>query len=162
VDREPAFTETVQIGIVVRDLEATMRVYVDDYGIGPWEIYEFNPENLEEFHEYGTPVGRSWRLAATMVGQVQWELIQPLDDQSIYARFLAEKGEGIHHIAVTAPEFDHLVVMEAEKGRELPLSGVFSGIKVAYLGTDRDLGVMTEIYSGTPSGDVTAPDATYP
>ncbi len=83
--REPAFTETLQIGIVVRDLDATMRSYVDNYGIGPWDIYEFNPGNLKDFHEYGQPVARSWRLAATMVGQVQWELIQPLDDESIYA-----------------------------------------------------------------------------
>jgi hypothetical protein len=29
--------ETLQLGIVVRDLEATMRGYVDDYGIGPCE-----------------------------------------------------------------------------------------------------------------------------
>jgi len=34
--REPVFTETMQIGIVVRDLDATLRRYVDDYGIGPW------------------------------------------------------------------------------------------------------------------------------
>ncbi len=33
--REPVFNETLQLGIVVRDLEATMRSYVDDYGIGP-------------------------------------------------------------------------------------------------------------------------------
>lgn len=31
---EPSFVETVQIGIVVRDLETTMRRYVDEYGIG--------------------------------------------------------------------------------------------------------------------------------
>ena len=53
--REPAFTETLQIGIVVRDLDATMRSYVDNYGIGPWDIYEFNPGNLKDFHEYGQP-----------------------------------------------------------------------------------------------------------
>ncbi len=35
--REPAFTETMQIGIVVRDLEATMKRYVDDY---QWELIE--------------------------------------------------------------------------------------------------------------------------
>jgi hypothetical protein len=29
--REPVFNETLQLGIVVRDLEATMRRYVDDY-----------------------------------------------------------------------------------------------------------------------------------
>ena len=32
--REAVFNETLQLGIVVRDLEATMRRYVDDYGIG--------------------------------------------------------------------------------------------------------------------------------
>jgi hypothetical protein len=41
--REPLFTETMQVGIVVRDLDATLRMYVEDYGIGPWDVYEFNP-----------------------------------------------------------------------------------------------------------------------
>ena len=45
-----------------------------------------------DLHEYGQPVKRSWRVAVAKVGQMQWELIDPLDDQSIYARFLAEKG----------------------------------------------------------------------
>jgi methylmalonyl-CoA/ethylmalonyl-CoA epimerase len=106
------------------------------------------------FQEYGRRVGRSWRLASTMVGQVQWELIQPLDEESIYARFLAEKGEGVHHVAVTAPRFDDLVASEAKQGRELPLSGTFGGWRVAYLGTERSLGVMTEIYKPPPSEDL--------
>jgi hypothetical protein len=38
--REPVFNETVQLGIVVRDLEATVRRYVDDYGIGPLKFSE--------------------------------------------------------------------------------------------------------------------------
>lgn len=159
--REAVFTETVQIGIVVRDLEATMRKYVDDYGIGPWDIYEFGAGNASDLHEHGKPVERAWRLAATMVGQVQWELIQPLDDQSVYARFLAEKGEGVHHIAVATPSFDEAVAAQSEKGSDLVLSGEFSGIRVAYLATDRELGVITEISSGTPSAEV-KPDATYP
>ena len=33
--REPVFNKTMQLGIVVRDLEATVRRYEDDYGIGP-------------------------------------------------------------------------------------------------------------------------------
>src|SRR5438034_9222971 len=159
--REPVFTETMQIGIVVRDAAATMQRYVDDYGIGPWDIVEFHPEDAPDLHEHGKPVGRSWRLAATMVGQVQWELIQPLDDESVYARFLAEKGEGVHHIAVATPSFDEAVAAQSEKGEDLVLSGEFSGIRLAYLATDRELGVITEIFSGTPSADV-KPDATYP
>src|SRR5213592_142293 len=107
--REPVFTETMQIGIVVRDLAATMQRYVDDYGIGPWDIVEFHPEDAPDLHEHGKPVGRSWRLASTMIGRVEWELIEPLDDESVYARFLAEKGEGVHHIAVASSCFDEAV-----------------------------------------------------
>jgi methylmalonyl-CoA/ethylmalonyl-CoA epimerase len=78
--------DPLQIGIVVRDLETAMQRYVDDYGIGPWDIHEFNAGNTELLHEYGRPVERSWRLATAMVGRVQWELIKPLDDKSDYAR----------------------------------------------------------------------------
>jgi len=148
--REPAFTKTMQIGIVVRDLEATMQRYVDDYGIGPWEIFEFNAGSANDFHEYGQQVERSWRLATTMVGDVQWELIEPLDDESVYARFLADKGEGVHHVAFACPNFDELVTAQAKRGNELVLSGTFSGYRVAYLPTDRDLGVVAEIFSAPP------------
>jgi len=157
--RESVFTETMQIGIVVRDLDATLRKYVDDYGIGPWEIHEFNAGNAEDLREDGQPVERSWRLAVTMVGQVMWELIEPLDDHSVYARFLAEKGEGVHHIAVATPSFHDTVAAQAKRGNNLVLSGTFSGAKVAYLPTDRDLGVIIEVFSGTPATE-RKPDAT--
>jgi hypothetical protein len=79
----------------------------------------------------------------------------------VYARFLAEKGEGVHHIAVATPSFDDAATAQSEKGSDLVLSGEFNGIRVAYLATDRELGVVTEIFSGTPSAEV-KPDATYP
>jgi len=148
---EPVFTETTQIGIVVRDLDATLRRYVDDYGIGPWEIHEFNAGNAEDLHEHGQPVERSWRLATTMVGRVQWELIEPLDDESDYARFLAEKGGGVHHIAVAPTNFDEALADIAEKGRNTVLSGTFGGTRVAYLPTKQDLGVIVEIFSRDPA-----------
>lgn len=147
---EPVFTDTVQIGIVVRDLDRAVRKYVDDFGIGPWEFHEFNGGNAGDLHEYGLPVERSWRLAVTMVGHVMWELIEPLDELSVYARFLAEKGEGVHHIAVATPRFEDAVNAQTQRGNKLPLSGTFSGVKVAYLPTERDLGVVLEIFSGKP------------
>lgn len=159
--RAPAFTETIQVAIVVRDLHAAMRTYVHDYGIGPWDIYEFNPGNVKNMRENGQPADRSWRLAITKVGQVQWELIEPLDDDSIYARFLAEKGEGVHHVGVAAPSFDETVAAQAERGNGVLLGGEYNGIEFAYLATERDLGVVTEIFSGHP-GEDQQPDATYP
>ena len=156
--RKPVFTETMQIGIVVRDLDATVRRYVDDYGIGPWQVQEFDPEDAEDLHEYGQVVGRSGRGAVTRfaiatVGRVMWELIEPLDEESVWARFLAEKGEGVHHIAVATPNFDDAVAEQAMRGDDLVLSGTFSGVKLAYLPSDHDLGVIIEIFEGTPGAE---------
>ena len=149
---EPSFSETVQIGIVVRDLETTMRRYVDEYGIGPWELHEFQAGSAEDLHEHGQPVERSWRLATTMVGKVQWELIEPRDDKSDYARFLAEKGGGVHHIAVAPTNYDLALADVAEKGQEPVLTGIFGpGIRVAYLPTEQELGVIVEIFSRDPA-----------
>jgi hypothetical protein len=36
-----------------------LRRYVDDYGIGQWEILEFTPRDAKDLHEYGRPVERS-------------------------------------------------------------------------------------------------------
>src|SRR5215217_6641540 len=94
--REPVFNETVQLGIVVRDLEATVRRSVDDYGIGPWEFAPIDAGDANNYREYGRPVERSTRIAVATVGRVMWEIIEPLDEEGIYARFLSEKSEGVH------------------------------------------------------------------
>jgi methylmalonyl-CoA/ethylmalonyl-CoA epimerase len=139
----------MQLGIVVRDLEATVRRYEDDYGIGPWEFAQIDAGEANNYREYSRPVERSTRIAVATVGRVMWELIEPLDEEGIYARSLAEKGEGIHHVAVATPNFDESVA-RAERENNVILSGEFSGARVAYLATERDLGVVLEVFSGTP------------
>jgi methylmalonyl-CoA/ethylmalonyl-CoA epimerase len=156
----PAFTETIQLAVVVRDLDAAMRTYVHDYGIGPWEIYGFDPGNVADMRENGEPVERSWRLAIAYVGHVQWELIEPLDEESVYARFLAKTGGGLHHVGVAVPDFDGTLAEQAARGNGVLLGGEYKGIRFAYLDTVRDLGLVTEIFSGAP-GEDQRPDATY-
>ena len=102
---EPVFTDTLQVAIVVRDLHAALRTYVHEYGIGPWEIYEFNPENTKDMVKDDGPAAYSMRLALAMVGSTQWELIEPLDDRSIYADFLAKTGGGLHHVGVGVRDY---------------------------------------------------------
>ena len=93
------------------------------------------------------------------------ELIEPLDEESVYARFPAEKGEGVQHVAVATPNFDETVA-RADRGNRVILSGEFGGGRVTYLGTDRDLWVIIEIFSGTSEGrpqpGETGPDASAP
>jgi methylmalonyl-CoA/ethylmalonyl-CoA epimerase len=160
--RDPLFTETLQICVVVSDLEASLKVYVEEYGIGPWEIYEFNPETVERLEKEGAPADTAFRLAVTMVGSVQWELIQPLDDRSIYAEFLVAKGEGLHHVAVGSADFAATIDEAREKGRRVLQSGFYQGASFAYLSTDEDLGVITEIFDWPPDLPKQEPDAVYP
>jgi catechol 2,3-dioxygenase-like lactoylglutathione lyase family enzyme len=159
--REPVFSGTLQVSVVVPDLEAAMKTYVDEYGIGPWDVYEFNPGNVQGMHERGTPVERSWRLALAAVGELQWELVQPLDDGSVYARFLAEHGPGVHHVGVAVADYRGTLDQLGARGHEVLLGGTYNGVTFAYLSTDRDLGVVTEIFDGAP-GRNQEPDSVYP
>ena len=69
----------------------------------------------------------------------------------------------MHHIAVATANYDETLSAEAGRGNELVLScelgGRFSGIKVAYLGTQRHLGVILEVFNGLPGGQQ-KPDST--
>ena len=55
---DPAFTQTMQIGIVVRDLASAMRKFIDEFGVGPWQTYEFHRHELSntasQFSDPGT------------------------------------------------------------------------------------------------------------
>jgi methylmalonyl-CoA/ethylmalonyl-CoA epimerase len=141
---EPVFTETMQIGIVVRDLDAAVKRYVEDYGIGPWTFFDINAEKAPDLRMEGGPIGPT-RNATAKVGSVWWELTQPMDEDSIFARFLRERGGGVHHIAVKAKDYDGALAMQTEP---LPLTGSFMGIDVSYLPTERDLGVLLEVFKG--------------
>ncbi len=156
--RRPVFDGTLQLGIVVRDLEATVRRYEDDYGIGPCQFQQIDLGEEHNYREHGEPAERSNRVAIATVGGVMWELIEPLDEDGIWARFLAEKGEGVHHVAVATPNFDETVA-RAEREDGLMLRCEHSGVDIAYLDTRRDLGVVLEVFSGMPS-DVGDPDPT--
>lgn len=80
-----------------------------------------------------------------MVGEVMWELIEPLDEKSVFARFLSEKGSGVHHIAVATPSYDQTLATHSSYENPPVLQGTFGGIRLAYLDTAEDLGVLLEI-----------------
>lgn len=106
----PLIKSVDQIGFVVRDLDATVRLLADKYGIGPWMILKFgDPEktpgaiSVEDTVLDGKPLGTySTKCAVCDMPSngVQLELIQPLDDKSMFAQYLEEHGPGLQHISV--------------------------------------------------------------
>ena len=150
---DAAFTETMQIGIVVPDLEAAVRTWREVYGIGNWQFMDVGPEDGKDVLLHGEPVQWRSRMASTMIGGVMWELIQPLDDNDLFGRFLAERGGkgGVHHVAVRTPNFRKVADEHIAHGHKPILSGTFSGIEINFLDTEEELGVILEIFSGMPS-----------
>ncbi len=157
----PAFSDVLQVGLVVRDLDAAVRTYADEYGIGPWEIFNVTPDIATDMTIDGEPCEYAMRVALTMVGNVQWELIQPLDDKTPYAAFLESHGEGIHHVAVGVEDYAEALERFREKGHGVVLSGRYRGAKYAYLATQSKLHFVAEIFDLTGVGH-REPDAVYP
>jgi hypothetical protein len=88
-----------QVSLVSRDLEARIHAYRTAFGWGPWKLYE--PAALAGVRSAGSPPGLAARVAQTMVGDLNVELIQPLGGRSPWQELLDTKGEGIAGISVT-------------------------------------------------------------
>ena len=71
------------------------------------------------------------------------------------------RTSGIHHVGVAVSDFERTLAELGARGQEVLLGGTYNGVTFAYLSTDRDLGVVTEIFDRAPGRDQ-QPDATYP
>jgi hypothetical protein len=69
----------------------------------PGGLYLFEAPRHHHTILRGKQVECSMQVAATQVGGVHFELIEPLDGPSIYKEFLETHGQGVHHIACSGP-----------------------------------------------------------
>ena len=79
------FTAVDHIGFVVADVDQAIAFYREAFGLTEWERIA-RPERHAD-------------IAAARLGDTLIELIAPTSDAASFARFLREKGPGIHHIA---------------------------------------------------------------
>ncbi|ABY36236.1 MAG TPA: VOC family protein [Chloroflexus aurantiacus] len=99
------FTAIDHIGLVVADLDAAIDFYRTAYDVTEWERIE-----LPERHAL---------IGVARFGDVLIELIAPTSDQASFARFLREKGPGMHHIAYRVD--DIYAALATLQARGLPL-----------------------------------------
>ena len=160
--RRPLFTKVVQVAMVVKSVEASVRRYWDDLGVGPWKLYTLNPSNTSNITFHGRPVQHSFRAALTEFGEVEWELIQPLDNRSVYAEHLAVHGEGLHHVAFEVEDFEKVTKELTSKGYENVQSGrVFGNDTYVYFNLNQGLACTAELNSN-PAAPMPRPESTYP
>ena len=149
----------VQVAHVVKDLDATMKRYVELLNIGPWSVYTFAAPRLRECTYQGKRSEAAWRLALTWVGDVQLELMQNLRGETVYTSFIREKGEGLHHIKEWVDDCEEALDHYRAKGISVIQSGRFEDDEFYYLDVASELGIIYEIGN---NGNVGEPERVYP
>jgi len=139
-------SELYQVGIVVQDLEKSIEQYQNILGIGPWQVSEIDSSTMSEVTYHGRPAQHRFRIALTMVGPVQLELIEPVEGDNIYSDFLKEHGEGIHHLGhIRVNNVAEAIKTLEKEGFPCLQSGCFPGGGYAYVDTTKALGVIIEL-----------------
>lgn len=122
------------LGIAVKDLNAAEKVYEMLLGRAPYKR-----ENVES-----EGVATSFFKA----GENKIELLSATNDESAIAKFIAKKGEGIHHVAFDVEnieeEIDRLIKNGFELISKTPKKGADNKI-IAFLHPKSTGGVLVEL-----------------
>jgi methylmalonyl-CoA/ethylmalonyl-CoA epimerase len=154
--------KVLQVCVVVKDLQKSMEMYWNVFGIGPWKIITFQPPALHNTTMRGKPEAFTMKLGLAQIGNLQWELIQPLTGNSTYKEFLDKHGEGLHHVAVDVGDFDQAVASMKKHGIGTLMTGQMPADSFAYMDTEKVLGTIIEIYKRSPDFKPNPPEAVYP
>ncbi len=140
-----------QVGVVVKDLDKAIEHY-QSLGIGPFEPpYLSLPEGKTI---RGKPANYKLKISRAMMGQIELELIQPLEPikgECPHKEFLESKGEGVNHLSFFVDDVDKEVEKLAKQGiavmqcRKTP-----TGLTMAYLETDKVGGFLVELVRRRP------------
>ncbi len=120
------------IGIAVKDVDEVKKVYTEglDLSFG-------GEDRLGEL-----------KIGFVPVGETNLELVQSTDPEGVMAKFIAKKGEGIHHIAFEVEDIESAVKELLDKGVQMidkaPRPGAH-GSKVAFLHPKATHGVLLEL-----------------
>lgn len=122
------------IGIAVKDLDETIAFYEQLLGVKCYNIEEVADQKV--------------RTAFFKVGQTKIELLESTDPEGTIAKFVATRGEGIHHIAFASDNIAGELARIQDNGVRLidkePRGGA-EGLQIGFLHPKSTHGVLTEI-----------------
>ena len=81
-------------------------------------------------------------------GGAQWELLEPLGDDSFLIRFLQERGPGLHHVTFEVENVEKATAALREHGYK-PFGGrSLDGYKEVFIHPRTSGGVLFQLYEG--------------
>lgn len=127
------------VGIVVKRLEEAYRFYRDVLGLPLLKEADIADQGV--------------RAALLAAGDTEIELLQPLAPSTGVGRFLARRGEGLHHMCLETPDVADELNSLQERGVELLDSAPRPGLagQIAFLHPRACAGVLVEL--ATPGRD---------
>lgn len=130
----PQHLRLAHVALIVRNLEASARVFGGLLGLVPtWR---------EALAHEGV------RIAFVPVGGARIELMEPLDPRGALGRFLAARGEGVHHLAFVVPGVKAALAQARAAGLRLideEARPGARGARVAFLHPSTTHGVLVEL-----------------
>lgn len=133
------------IGIAVHDLDAAIAFYRDVFGVAAWERIDVSQQHTA--------------VAVAHVGPDLIELIAPLSPDAPFARYLAERGPGIHHVAYRVASIEAALAQLSAAGLRLidetPRPGIH-GTRVAFVHPRAALGTLIELVEHPAQSDTHA------
>lgn len=133
----PKIKKINHVAIVVAEIEPALRFWRDTLG-------------LEVDHIEEVPSQKSV-VAFLPLGESEVELVKPATEDSGVAKFLAERGGGMHHICFEVDDIEDMLVDLKAKGvrliNESPLE--LPGRKMAFIHPKAAGGVLVELYEVT-------------
>jgi methylmalonyl-CoA/ethylmalonyl-CoA epimerase len=126
------------LGVAVHDLDAAL---------GPWSLLGLPTVEDEEVPEQGV------RVRLLRAGDAWIELLAPTREDSPVGRFLAKRGEGLHHVALRVDDVEGELARLTDAGARAidarPRIGR-AGSRVAFLHPGWAHGVLVELVQPAP------------
>ncbi len=132
------------IGIAVRSIDESLKLYCDALGVEPSRRVVVELEKVE--------------VALLPLGEPRLELLEPSSDDSVIARFIDKRGEGLHHIAVQVPDLEAAVGRMRAGGAQLVTDQIqigTEGYRYVFVHPKSTGGVLLELIEyddGEPGG----------
>ncbi|MBE7519299.1 MAG: methylmalonyl-CoA epimerase [Dehalococcoidia bacterium] len=133
-------TKVHHVGIVVKSADEALKFYRDALGLAVTADRVIEDQGV--------------RGILLQIGQSEIELLEPTRDDTGVARFLASRGEGMHHICFESDDVDRELEAARAKGIQLidekPRPGL-AGM-ICFLHPKSNHGVLVEFATPLPGG----------
>lgn len=121
------------IGIAVRDVNEASKFYQDVFGCKISKVIDVPDRKL--------------KIAFTDISGVKLEFLMPTDSDSVLAKFIDKRGEGIHHICFEVEDVIKAAAESKQMGLELvgePRMGA-EGKRIVFINPKSTHGVLIEL-----------------